>query len=124
MLALINKCDNEFINWLDKYKCAKRYHDISEINYRQECEIFILHLEQRLITYDFFMGDNPSLADYAILPFIRKFARVDRKWYLQTPYPNLQRWLNARLQEPLFTKAMVKYPLWLDNQEAFLFDHK
>jgi len=67
------------------------------------------------------MGSKPSLADYAILPFIRQFSRVDRKWFLQAPYPYLHRWLNAHIQSRLFSKTMAKYPLWLDKHEAFIF---
>jgi len=67
------------------------------------------------------MGMTPSLADYAVLPFIRQFSRVDRKWYLQAPYPNLQQWLNKQYQNPLYSKAMTKYPQWLDNQEEIIF---
>jgi len=121
MLQLIKQNDNEFTDSLSKYKRAKRYHESSEIHNRQQCEVFIHQLETRLNTYRFFMGHEPSLADYAILPFIRQFARVDRKWYLQSSYPKLQQWLNAHLQSSLFSKIMKKYPLWLDQQEAFLF---
>jgi len=122
MLTLINRNDNEFVVSLEKYKVAARYHDIAEIYYRQQCELFIYHLEQRLTKQDFFMGNSPSLADYALLPFIRQFSRVDRRWYLKAPYPNLQRWLTTHYQNPLYSKAMTKYPRWLDNHEAFLFD--
>ncbi len=121
MLTLIKKYDNEFKDYLEKYKCAKRYHEKSKIDYRQQCESFIVDLEARLTAHDFLMGAKPSLVDYAILPFIRQFARVDRKWYVQAPYPELQRWLKAQLQSRLFSKAMTKFPLWLDNHEEFLF---
>jgi len=121
MFELIKQNDNEFTDSLSKYKQSKRYHETCEIHYRQQCELFIHQLEILLNTYSYFMGHKPSLADYAILPFIRQFAQVDRKWYLQAPYPKLQQWLNAHLQSSLFSKIMKKYPLWLDQQEAFLF---
>jgi glutathione S-transferase len=77
-------------------------------------------LEKKLATSQYLMGDKPSLADYALLPFVRQFARVDRQWYLQSPYPKCRDWLNRHLQMPLYTKAMAKYPLWLDCHQAFL----
>jgi len=120
IMGLIQRNDQEFIGLLEKYKAASRYHDFSKLYYRGQCEIFIGELESRLQHQDFFMGTTASLADYALLPFIRQFARVDRKWYLQTPYPRLRDWLNRHLQQPLFTKAMIKYPLWLDNSGEFL----
>ena len=55
------------------------------------------------------------------LPFIRQFSRVERSWYLQAPYPNLQRWLAIQLQSKLYSKAMTKYPLWLDTHEDIIF---
>jgi len=75
-----------------------------------------------LTKHDYIFGDTANLVDYAILPFIRQFSRVDRKWYLQAPYPNLQRWLERHYQNPIFSKAMKKYPQWLDNKESVLFE--
>ena len=120
MLELIWRNDKEFKPNLEVYKLAKRFHKESEIKDRQRCEIFVAELEQRLESGAYLMGDQASLADYALLPFVRQFARVDRKWYLQSPYPGLRDWLNRHLQMPLFTKAMAKYPLWLDSHETFL----
>ncbi len=121
MIDLIRRNDSEFVEALNKYKAASRYHDVDEVYCRQHCELFISELEQRLMKYDFLMGATPSLADYAILPFIRQFSRVDRKWYLQAPYPNLKRWLEKHYQNPMFSKAMKKYPQWLDNKEPIVF---
>ena len=117
---LINRNDNEFITHLENYKYSKRHHDFAQLHYRDQCEHFIDHLEQRLSLHRFFLGNRPSVADYAILPFIRQFARVDRKWYLQAPYPNLRRWLDYQLQQPWFTKVMAKYPPWMTQHEEFL----
>jgi len=67
------------------------------------------------------MGDSASLADYAVLPFIRQFSNVDKKWYKQAPYPKLQQWLDNHYQNPIFAKAMTKYPQWLDSNEVVIF---
>jgi len=67
------------------------------------------------------MGSTPSLLDYALLPFIRQFSRVNRQVYLQGGDAHLQRWLNHHLQSRHYSKAMFKYPLWLDKyQECIL----
>jgi glutathione S-transferase len=120
MLELIRENDKKFKPNLEIYKLAKRFHKGSEVADREACEVFIAGLEARLEFNDYLMGDRASLVDYALLPFVRQFARVDRKWYLQSPYPKLRNWLDRHLQVPLFTKAMAKYPLWLDSHEAFL----
>jgi glutathione S-transferase len=120
MLELIKKNDKQFKPNLEVYKMAKRFHKESEVADRQSCEGFIVELENKLEKSHYLMGAQASLADYALLPFVRQFARVDRKWYLQSPYPKCRVWLNRLLQMPLYTKAMSKYPLWLDCHEAFL----
>jgi len=120
MLKLIKGNDREFKPNLEVYKLARRFHKASEVADRELCEVFIAELESKLQSNDYFMGEKASLADYALLPFVRQFARVDRKWYLQSPYPRLRDWLNRHLQMPLFTKAMAKYPLWLESRESFL----
>lgn len=121
MINLINRNDSEFVEVLNKYKAASRYHDVDEVSCRKQCEPFIVFLEQCLTKHEFLIGATSSLADYAILPFIRQFSRVDRKWYVQAPYPNLQRWLDRHYQNPLFSKAMTKYPQWLDTKESIIF---
>ncbi|MGR5143607.1 glutathione S-transferase [Photobacterium sp. DNB23_23_1] len=126
MMELINRNDTEFVVSLDKYKIASRYHHKDVVDYREQCVRFISYLDKRLTKHNYFLGNQPSLADYAILPFISQFSRVDRSSYLKsgvnTPYPNLQRWLTAHYQNPLYSKAMTKYPLWLDNREECLFE--
>lgn len=124
MLELIEYNDTVFKPLLEQYKSARRYHKDSEIHDRTQCESFIAQLEIKLNQHTFIMGDTPSLADYALIPFVRQFAKVDRQWYLQAPYPKLQHWLKAHLDSPLFSKTMAKYSLWLDSGEEHLFGEK
>jgi glutathione S-transferase len=121
MLQIIKNNDENFKPKLEKYKRAKRFHGYDEEQCRLLCEPFIQSLEHRLEQHEFLMGSTPSLLDFALLPFIRQFARVNRQLYLQGPYTHLQRWLNHHLQSRLFSKAMLKYPLWLDNHEESIF---
>jgi glutathione S-transferase len=124
MLKLIECFDDEFKTCLEQYKCAKRYQEKNIIECRERCELFIKVLEERLTINSFLMSNKESLADIAILPYIRQFARIERQWYLQSPYPKVRLWLNNYLQSPMFTKVMAKYPLWLDNHEVVLFGEK
>jgi len=121
MLQIIKNNDEDFKPKLEQYKSAKRFHGEDEEQCRLLCEPFVQSLEHRLTQHEFLMGSTPSLLDYALLPFIRQFARVDRQLYLQGPYTHLQRWLNHHLQSRLFTKAMIKYPLWLESHEECIF---
>lgn len=124
MLNLIQSFDHDFKVCLEQYKCAKRYRENNIIEYRELCEQFIQILENRLNSHHFLMSNTESLADIALIPFIRQFARVERQWYLQSPYPKVRQWLNSYLQSPMFTKVMAKYPLWLDKFEVVLFGEK
>lgn len=121
MLSLISTFDNDFKTSLEAYKCAKRYQEDNVDECRIVCQQYIEQLEQRLTEHRFLMSDKESLADIALVPFIRQFARVERQWYLQSPYPKVRRWLNSYLQSPVFTKVMAKHPLWVDNHEDVLF---
>ena len=135
MLSLIHDFDHEFKVTLEAYKCAKRYKENNIVECREACEKFIQRLETRLSVSDetgknesliagFLFGKKESLADIALLPFIRQFARIERQWYLQSPYPKVKHWLTQYLQSPMFTKVMAKYPLWLTNNEMVLFGDK
>ena len=121
MLELINYNDHEFVGTLKKYKAASRYHDIEKNTYRRRCEKKIHVFEQRLLQHEYLMGDKPSLADYAILPFVRQFSRVERQWYFQAPYPALQRWLKEQYQQARFAQAMVKNSPWAATNPSVIF---
>ncbi|TWX65098.1 glutathione S-transferase [Colwellia sp. C1TZA3] len=121
MLALITEFDVEFKQRLEAYKCAKRYHETNLNECRAACEYYIQLLESRLSQHDYLFSRRESLADIALLPFIRQFARIERQWYLQSPYPKLKNWLNRYLQSPMFTKVMVKHRLWLECGEEVIF---
>ncbi|GAB1621010.1 glutathione S-transferase [Agarivorans albus] len=121
MLQVIEHNDQQFKPDLERYKDAKRYHHQDLEACRLKCEPFVQDLEQRLTKHRFLMGDKPSLLDYALLPFIRQFSKVNRQLYLNGPYTHLQAWLNLHLQSRLFSKAMFKHPLWLDTQQDIVF---
>ncbi|MBL7002474.1 MAG: glutathione S-transferase [Gammaproteobacteria bacterium] len=120
MLAIIDENDQQFKPDLERYKRAKRFHGEDEAACRLKCELFIQKLEQRLSQNSFLMGDKPSLLDFALLPFIRQFSRVNKKHFNSGSYRHLQNWLKYHLQSQLFSKAMLKYPLWLESHKAYI----
>ncbi|MNY21007.1 hypothetical protein D3C86_1545260 [compost metagenome] len=76
--------------------------------YRAEGSEFLHKLDQLLERRDYLLAQHPSLADVALMPFIRQFAHVDRDWFAQTPYRHLQAWLQRFLESELFTAIMKK----------------
>ena len=114
--------DGEFKQALDRYKYADRYPEFPESHYRQQGEVFLSILEQRLNQTDYLTGANFGLTDAAILPFIRQFAAVDSDWFNQAAYPKTRSWLQQFVSSSLFTTIMSKYPAWEANQARIIFN--
>jgi len=106
--ALIEENDQVFKLHLNRYKYPERHPGQSMEHYRAEGEVFLGRLEQLLETRPFLAADHQSLADVALLPFVRQFAHVDRQWFAQAPYPRLQDWLRRFLESELFVAIMAK----------------
>ena len=114
--------DNEFKHALDHYKYADRYPEHTMEIYRQQGEVFLQQLEEKLTINDYLMGPEISLTDMAVFPFIRQFAYVDKDWFDQTSYTKLQKWLEQLLNTKLFHQVMRKYPRWHNGDEPQVFD--
>ncbi|MDX8380755.1 MAG: glutathione S-transferase [Ghiorsea sp.] len=112
-LQMIQENDHEFKLWLDKYKYADRFPEHEQAYYRKQGEVFLHTLEILLQQHDYLHDNHPTLADYAIFPFVRQFTFVDKAWFDQEPYPKLQVWLKHQLKSRLFEKTMVKRPIWM-----------
>jgi len=119
--ALVEENDNMFKAKLDLYKYAVRHPQHPVEIYRSEGEIFLKKLEQRLQRHRFFCGDIISIADIALMPFVRQFAHVDKVWFNQSNYPLLQQWLTFFLNSALFTGIMHKYSPWKLGDKQVLF---
>ena len=105
---LIEANDQVFKVHLNRYKYAERYPEQPMEVYRAEGALFLQRLDELLEGRDYLLAGHPSLADIALLPFVRQFAHVDREWFAQTPYPRLQAWLHNFLESDLFTSIMKK----------------
>lgn len=117
---LIEQNDGEFKWALDRYKYADRYEE-PELFYREKGEVFLGQLESRLIQNRYLFGEQFSLADLAIFPFVRQFAHVNKAWFEQSDYVKLRDWLNAWLESPLFISVMKKYAPWQEGDELVAF---
>ncbi|MBH3404653.1 glutathione S-transferase [Pseudomonas glycinae] len=105
---LIEANDRVFKIHLNRYKYAERYPEQPMEVYRAEGALFLQKLDELLEGRDYLLAGHPSLADIALLPFVRQFAHVDRDWFAQTPYVRLQAWLQRFLESELFTGIMKK----------------
>lgn len=111
--ALIAENDSSFKDALQAYKYPERY-PTTQIEARAKGEVFFAKLEAMLDANTYLLKPTISLADVALMPFVRQFAHVDRDWFDQSPYPKLRFWLDTWLESDTFTSVMQKHPTYLD----------
>ena len=120
-IDLISMNDDSFKDNLDHYKYANRYPEFPAEQYRDQAETFLQQLEILLEKNNYLFDEQTTIADIAIFPFIRQFAFVDKNWFDQSPYKNLQSWLEKMLGMELFTEIMNKYPQWDSKSKGVIF---
>lgn len=108
MEDLIKMNDNRFKENLDKYKYFDKNSEDNLETCRLKGEDFLKILETKLSKNKYLFGDKILYADIAIFPFIRQFAHVDKTWFYQSEYKNLQKWLDGFLESKLFNDIMIK----------------
>jgi glutathione S-transferase len=108
--ALIAANDGLFKHHLDRAKYPGRYEEDGD--HRASALAMLDPLEARLSVTGNLCGRARSLADMALLPFVRQFAEIDRMWFDAQPYPGVQRWLSTHLASDLFAAAMVRCSVW------------
>jgi glutathione S-transferase len=118
MLALIAANDGQFKHALDRYKYPNRYPlesggdaNAFALAQRSEAASWLQTLELRL-SQGWLYGHKASLADMAILPFVRQFAHTDVAWFAAQPWPQLQAWLAGFEASELFESVMAKHEAW------------
>lgn len=111
-LALVLENDTNFKRALDSYKYPERHPEHSQEFYRAQGELFLQKLEASLQISPYLLGEKMSIADAALLPFVRQFAAVDADWFASAPYPKLRDWLERFTTSKLFAQVMQKFSLW------------
>ena len=113
MLALIARNDQEFKPSLDRCKYPERY-DAEAVNQAQTDAIqWMAALDAQLAETGYLFGLNPSLADMALRPFVRQYARIEEAQWNEQPWPHLQDWLQRWIDSALFAEVMETYPGWV-----------
>ncbi len=107
--------DGPFKQLLDQYKYPNRYPEQSQEQVLElALNIYLLPLNDRMKHHKFLLGNQMSMLDIAIFPFVRQFMGVDSKKFQQLPLKELSEWLNFFILSDLFNKVMAKYPIWRD----------
>ena len=119
MLTALN--DGPFKQALDRYKYAPRHPERPAHAWRDDgVALMLAPLNARLAAHRFLLRDTPSLADMALVPFVRQFAAVDTAWFAGAPLAPLRAWLQALTATPLFESVMVRHPAWRPGDDAVL----
>ena len=105
-MQLIHRNDNSFKALLDNYKYCTEPDEAA--NHREKAEWFLILLNDLLEKRSCLLGDELTLADIAIFPFIRQLALVDYDWFLNSRYRALVRWLQYLLTLYCFNRVMLK----------------
>ena len=103
----------QFVDALDRTKYATRYPEADPEEQRAKAATFLHDLDAQLGDWIF---DRPTLADYAILPFVRQFAAVDSDWFATQPIPRVRTWLAEALASELFSEVMLRVAPWAPGE--------
>ena len=121
MLALVDANDGSFKHALDRYKYPNRYPQESggdakafAVAQRDDAARWLQSLESQLsqANQGWLFSHQASLADMALLPFVRQFAHTDTTWFAEQTWPNVQAWLARFEASALFDSVMGKHAPW------------
>jgi len=121
MLSLIAEIDGPFKRHLDRYKYDTRYKDADRGSEQAAAAAYVHRLDKMLNRGSWLYGGRASLADYAILPFIRQFANADRAWFDGQDWPHTKAWLEAFEGSGEFAAIMPKYAKWTSGDTPVFF---
>ena len=118
MLTLVAGNDGDFKRDLDRYKYPHRYPEESAgdaqafaLRHRARGATWLAKLDGMLYE-GWLFGPRVSLADMALLPFVRQFAHTDAAWFAAQPWPRLRAWLAGFEAGARFQAVMEKHAPW------------
>ena len=113
ILEIISENDNGFKYHLDRFKYSSRFNASEEEYHFLEALKFIIKWNKKLTDSRWLIGDNPSIADWSIWPFVRQF-KIACESHKKTTYfaDPIKQWLENFENHPHFKKLMHKYAKW------------
>ena len=122
ILETINENDNSFKYHLDRFKYATKYQKNNEEFHFTKAIKFIKRWNKLLEKNRYLFGENPTIADWCIWPFVRQFKiaceRQKRTTYFE---PSIKSWLDYFEENRNFKTLMFKYELWQPNSKKNFF---
>ena len=113
ILEIISENDNGFKYHLDRFKYSARFKASEEDFHFIEAAKFIKKWNKKLKQSRWLIGDNPSIADWCIWPFVRQF-KIACESQKKTNYfgEPIKVWLGNFENHHYFKKLMHKYAEW------------
>ena len=113
ILEIISENDHSFKYYLDRFKYSTRFNDHEKEFHFLEATKFIKKWNKKLTDSKWLIGDNPSIADWCIWPFVRQFKIAcesqKKASYFENP---IKEWLGNFENHQHFKKLMHKYDQW------------
>ena len=117
----ISRNDGPFKIALDHTKYSVRYPDLNIYLERERAAEFLYDLNTQLADNPWLFGKCCSLADIAILPFVRQFANIDKDWFYAQSWKSVNYWLTRFSNSNNFKAIMTKYDKWSPNSSLVSF---
>lgn len=119
---LIAEADGPFKAALDHTKYHTRYPELDPEESRANAMAFLSKLDRQIGDKPWLFGETPSLADMAILPFVRQFAFINKPRFDVDAGSSLSRWLEAFIASDRFAAIMLKLPMWREGDTPLRFE--
>lgn len=114
--------DKDFALLLRKYKYFEKYPEETQEEYRQQIESGFLAKYDQMLDGNKFLFGKKSIADFAILPFIRQFAFAEEDWFFTSKYKNIITWLNNYIESDVFEDIILaKHAPWKEGDQPIYF---
>ena len=105
--ALIAQNDGPFKRHLDRFKYPDRYGEVDPLEHRAAAMAILREWEQRLAVGGWLLGAQATLADWALLPFVRQFRLADPDGFAAEPaLDSLKDWLARFEHSELLARVM------------------
>ncbi len=103
-------CDKELKPMIDLYKYGVNLQFDIEVHgaHAQELQKLIQILEEALVGKEYLIEDRLTLADIAIIPFVRQIMRTREGEFDFSLYPNVARWTNKIITTEWFQNEVMK----------------
>ena len=122
IIEIISENDDGFKYHLDRFKYSARFNVSKEDFHFIEAAKYIKKWNKKLTNSRWLIGDNPSIADWCVWPFVRQFKIAcesqKKTSYFEDP---IKEWLGYFEKHQHFKKLMHKFDPWKPSKKKEYF---